>query len=56
MTRGAEDIVIEALCDLMRRLYPTLEHDYSARTSDTGADETIAANDWTFTQTGRRFG
>ena len=56
MTRDAEDLVVEALRDLARWLYQTLEQDYADRTSDTAVDETIAANAWTFTQTGRRFG
>ena len=56
MTRDAEKVVVEALRDLARWLYRALEGEYIDRTSDTAVDETIAANEYTFTQAGRRFG
>ncbi len=56
MTDDAEDALVEALRDLARWLYRQLERDYNHRTSDAAVDETIAANDWTFTQAGGRFG
>jgi len=56
MTRDAEEVVVEALRDLARWLYRALEGEYIDRTSDTAVDETIAANEYTFTQAGRRFG
>ncbi|WP_336741425.1 antitoxin of toxin-antitoxin stability system [Aureimonas altamirensis] len=56
MTVDAEEIVTEALRDLARCLYRQLEHDYDYLTSDEAVDETIIANDYTFTETGRRFG
>lgn len=56
MTVEAEEIVVEALCDLARWLYRQLEREYDHLASDEVVDETIAANDYTFTRTGRRFG
>ena len=56
MTADAEEVVIEALRDLARWLYRQLEREYEYLTSDEAVDETIAANDYTFTETGRRFG
>jgi len=56
MTVGAEDAVIEALRDLARWLYRQLECEYGYLTSDEAVDETIAANEYTFTATGHRFG
>lgn len=56
MTADAEEVVTEALRDLARWLYRQLEHEYEYLTSDEAVDETIAANDYTFTETGRRFG
>lgn len=56
MTRDAEEIVIEAMRDLARWLYRQLEQDYEYQTSDESVDQTIAANAYTFTCTGRRFG
>ena len=52
MTADAEEAVIEALHDLARWLYHQLEREYDYLSSG----ETIAANDCTFTETGRRFG
>jgi len=56
MTADAEDIVIEALRDLARWLYRQLEREYEYLTSDEAVDESIIANDYTFTGSGRRFG
>ncbi|MFD1911821.1 antitoxin of toxin-antitoxin stability system [Halodurantibacterium flavum] len=56
MTSDAEDIVIEALRDLARWLYRQLEREHEYLTSNEAVDEAITANDYTFTETGRRFG
>jgi hypothetical protein len=56
MTVSAEDAVIEALRDLARWLYRQLEREYEYQTSDAIVDEAIIANDYTFTNAGRRFG
>lgn len=56
MTADAEEIVIEALRDLARWLYRQLEREYEYLSSDEAVDETIAANEYTFTETGGRFG
>ena len=56
MTVDAEEIVIEALRDLARWLYRQLEREYEYLSSDEAVDETIVANDYTFTAAGRRFG
>ncbi len=56
MTAGAEDAVITALRDLARWLYRQLQREYEYQTSDAVVDEAILANDYTFTETGRRFG
>jgi hypothetical protein len=56
MTAGADDIVIEALRDLADWLYRQLEREYDYLSSDEAVDETIAANAYTFTASGRRFG
>ncbi len=56
MTADAEDAVIEALRDLARWLYRQLERAYEYLSSDEAVDETIAANQYTFTKTGRRCG
>ncbi len=56
MTADAEDIVTEALRDLARWLYRQLEREYEYLTSDEAVDEAIAANEYTFTEAGRRFG
>lgn len=56
MTADAEDAVIEALRDLARWLYRRLEREYEYLTSDAAIDEAIAANEYTFTDNGRRFG
>ena len=56
MTDGAGDTVIEALRDLPRWLYRQLQREYEYLTSDAAVDEAIAANGFTFTEAGRRFG
>ena len=56
MTADAEEAVIEALRDLARWLYRQLEREYDYLSSDEAVDETIAANEYTFTAAGRRFG
>ena len=56
MTDDAEEVVTEALRDLARWLYRQLEQEYDHLSSDEAVDETIAANEYTFTEAGRRFG
>lgn len=56
MTPDAEDIVTEALRDLARWLYRQLEREYDYLTSDEAVDESLRANDYTFTEAGRGFG
>ncbi len=56
MTADAEDTITEALRDLARWLYRQLEREYEYQTSDEVIDEALIANDYTFTETGRRFG
>ena len=56
MTPDAKDAVIEALRDLARWLYRQLEREYEYLSSDEAVDETITVNQYTFTETGRRFG
>lgn len=51
-----EDLVTETLRDLARWLYRQLEQEYDHISSDEAVDETIIANGYTFTETGRRFG
>lgn len=56
MTADAEETVIEALRDLARWLYRQLEREYEYQTSDEAVDKAITANEYTFTEDGRRFG
>jgi hypothetical protein len=56
MTADAEDAISEALRDLARWLYRQLEREYEHMTSVEAVDEAIAANGYTFTEAGRRFG
>jgi len=56
MTADAEEVVIEALRDLARWLYRRLEQEYEYLASNEAVDEAIVANDYTFTEAGRRFG
>ena len=48
--------MIEALRDLARWLYRQLEQEYEFQTSDAVVDEAVVANEYTFTETGHRFG
>jgi len=56
MTADAEDVVAEALRDLARWLYRQLEREYEYQTSDAVIDEAMTANEYSFTESGRRFG
>lgn len=56
MTADVEDVVTEALRDLARWLYRQLEREYDYLTSDEAVDDAIAANDYTLTADGKRFG
>lgn len=56
MTSDAEETVAEALRDLARWLYRQLEREYEYQASDAVTDEAITANEYTFTEAGRRFG
>ncbi|MGF7006962.1 antitoxin of toxin-antitoxin stability system [Aminobacter sp. BE322] len=56
MTADAEEVITEALRDLARWLYRQLEREYDYLSSDEAVDETITANEYTFTENGRRFG
>ena len=56
MTADAEDVVAEVLRDLARWLYRQLESEYEFLMSDAVVDSAIATNEYTFTETGRRFG
>lgn len=56
MTADAEEMVTEALSDLARWLCRQLEREYDYISSDEAVAETIRANDYTFTETGTRFG
>ena len=55
-TDDAEDAVTEAMRDLARWLYRQLRQEYEHLTSDAAIDEIVAANEYTFTAEGRRFG
>ncbi len=54
-TDGAEDTVIEAMRDLARWLYRQLRAEYEHLTSDEAIDETLTANESTFTAAGEYF-
>jgi hypothetical protein len=55
-TEDAEETVTEALRDLARWLYRQLEAEYDHLTSDETIEEGIIVNEYTFTESGRRFG
>ena len=55
-TSDSEDIVTEALRDLARWLYRQLEAEHDHLTSDDAVEDGIIANEYTFTEAGRRFG
>ena len=54
-TDDAEDAVTEAMRDLARWLYRQLRAEYEHLTSDEAIDETLAANEWSFTASGEYF-
>ena len=54
-TDDAEDAVTEAMRDLARWLYRQLRQEYEHLTSDEAIDETLAANQWSFTASGEYF-
>ena len=56
MTDGAEDTVAEAMRNLARWLFRHLRSEYDYLTSDDAVDEAIAANGFSFTEAGVRFG
>ena len=56
VTSDAAAIITKALRDLARWLYGQLQAEYDYLASDETIDDTIAANDYTFTADGRRFG
>lgn len=56
MMPGAEEAIIEVLRHLARWLYRQLEREYEYLTSDDIVDEAIAVNEYSFTETGHRFG
>jgi hypothetical protein len=54
---GESECDIEELArDCMRWVYYRLEEGYDYQNADEQVDETIKANEYTFTETGRRFG
>jgi hypothetical protein len=55
-SRGANEIVAEALRDLARWLCRQLEREHDHLLSDEVVSESISANDYTFTEDGVRFG
>ena len=56
MTHDAENAVVEAMRNLARWFNRQLEREYDYLTSDDAVDEAIAANGFSFTETGVRFG
>ena len=54
-TDDAEDTITEAMRDLARWLYRQLRAEYEHLTSDAAIDETLAANESTFTAAGEYF-
>jgi hypothetical protein len=55
-TEDSEEIATEAIRDLARWLYRQLQSEYDHLTSDESIEEGIIANEYTFTEGGRRFG
>ncbi|MDF0491562.1 antitoxin of toxin-antitoxin stability system [Sphingobium sp. H39-3-25] len=51
----AEEMIVEALRDLARWLYRSLRSEYDYLTSDEAVEQAIAANDYLFCESGRRF-
>jgi hypothetical protein len=56
IVNSGEDDLIEALRDLANWLYRALEREYEFQTSDETVDEGMAANGYSFTAEGKRFG
>jgi hypothetical protein len=56
MTADAEEAVKECLRDLADWLYQDLDREWDYMMSDDYVDEGIAANEYTFTASGKRFG
>ncbi|AHI24904.1 hypothetical protein H845_959 [Komagataeibacter xylinus E25] len=56
MTADAEEGITEALRDLARWLYRSLEKEWDYQSSDEALDEAIRANGYTFMADGSRFG
>lgn len=54
MTEDAESTVTDLLRDFARWLYRQLEREYDYLSSDAAVDEAVLANDYTFTESGRR--
>ena len=55
-TEDADEIVIEAIRDLARWLYRQLQAEHDHLNSEEAIEEVIIANEYTFTEGGRRFG
>ena len=55
-TADAEETMLVAICDLARWLYRQLQVEYDHLTSDESIADGIIANEYTFTEGGRRFG
>lgn len=56
-TRDAfEDEITELSREVMQHIYQSLEKEWEWQNADEQVDETIRANEYTFTGTGRRFG
>jgi hypothetical protein len=55
-TEDAEETMVEAIRDLARWLYRQLQTEYDHLTSDEAVEDGIIANEYTFTEGGRRFG
>ena len=56
LTDDAEAGITEALRDLARWLYRQLQAEHDHLTSDEAVEEAISINEYTFTESGRRFG
>lgn len=56
VSSAAEEAITEALRDLARWLYRQLEAEHDYLNSQEAVDEAISANEYTFTQGGRRYG
>ncbi len=54
-TDDAEHVVIDAMRDLARWLYKSLEAEHDFITLDAEIDAALIANEYTFTVNGRRF-